>query len=221
MDEYDIRELIDEQIQDALRKFSKKHKSKPVTHVHPVEAVVIKNGQPGKPGEPGDPGKDGLTPIVVAGRTISIPAGEPARVEERKIDGGIALDFFIPNGELIETTVERVKTYVSQVIGKPGRGIPKGGTDGQLIAKDGDTPYKTKWVNPAAGGDAFPGEDTVISWNANGTIAAKVVGETTYTYTYDGPSGDRLHTKSDGVHKITYHYDANGHITNKTISLEQ
>lgn len=35
----------------------------------------------------------------------------------------------------------------------PGVGIPKGGKDGQLLAKDGDKDYHTKWVNPPSGGD--------------------------------------------------------------------
>ena len=33
-------------------------------------------------------------------------------------------------------------------VGAPGVGIPADGTDGQLLAKDGVTPYKGKWVNP-------------------------------------------------------------------------
>ena len=38
--------------------------------------------------------------------------------------------------------------------GNPGQGVPTGGTDGQILAKNGSSDYQTRWINPIP--DALP-----------------------------------------------------------------
>jgi hypothetical protein len=43
---------------------------------------------------------------------------------------------------------------IDDIVGPGGQGIPTGGTDGQMLVKDGLTPFLTKWVDaPSSSGD--------------------------------------------------------------------
>ena len=65
------------------------------------------------------------------------------------------------------------------------RGVPTGGTDGQLLAKDGAVEYRTEWVDAPSGGASIPAfkefnfattvdRDDVASWtNTNLNITGK------------------------------------------------
>ena len=46
--------------------------------------------------------------------------------------------------------------------GPAGRGIPTDGQHGQILAKDGVEPFKTKWVNPPSPVDAVSGPETSV-----------------------------------------------------------
>ena len=51
--------------------------------------------------------------------------------------------------------------------GPAGPGVPSGGTDGQVLTKDGSTDYATKWATPSGGGAQF----YIKSFNVNNTTA--------------------------------------------------
>lgn len=75
--------------------------------------------------------------------------------------------------------------------GIPGVGIPKGGTDGQLLAKDGEKNYHGRWASP---GDVallppkgYTGSPVTIPTRATDILAPSWTGKTTVTGT---PSPD-------------------------------
>ena len=101
-------------------------------------------------GDKGDPGDDGFSPVVTV---TTITGGHEVSIE----DANGTQTFDVMDGQ----------------DGAPGVGVPSGGTDGQMLVKDGSTDYATKWQNqptipsaytgdPEMDGTASPGSST--SW---------------------------------------------------------
>ena len=99
-------------------------------------------------GDTGDPGADGFSPVVTV---TTITGGHEVSIE----DANGTQTFDVMDGQ----------------DGAPGEGVPSGGTDGQMLVKDGSTDYATKWQNqptipsaytsnPAMDGTASPGSST-------------------------------------------------------------
>ena len=99
-------------------------------------------------GDTGDPGADGFSPVVTV---TTITGGHEVSIE----DANGTQTFDVMDGQ----------------DGAPGEGVPSGGTDGQMLVKDGSTDHATKWQNqptipsaytsnPAMDGTASPGSST-------------------------------------------------------------
>ena len=87
-------------------------------------------GQDGQDGQDGQNGQDGVSPTVAVS---SITGGHRVTVT----DGSGDHAFDVLDGSDGQDGQD----------GAPGVGIPSGGTDGQMIVKDGSTDYATKWAN--------------------------------------------------------------------------
>lgn len=96
----------------------------------------------------GDTGDDGFSPVVTV---TTITGGHEVSIE----DANGTQTFDVMDGQ----------------DGAPGAGVPSGGTDGQMLVKDGSTDYAAKWQNqptipsaytsnPAMDGTASPGSST-------------------------------------------------------------
>lgn len=72
----------------------------------------------------GDTGDDGFSPVVTV---TTITGGHEVSIE----DANSTQTFDVMDGQE----------------GAPGVGVPSGGTDGQMLVKDGSTDYATKWQN--------------------------------------------------------------------------
>ena len=99
-------------------------------------------------GDKGDTGDDGFSPVVTV---TTITGGHEVSIE----DANGTQTFDVMDGQ----------------DGAPGEGVPSGGTDGQMLVKDGSADYATKWQNqptipsaytsnPAMDGTASPGSST-------------------------------------------------------------
>ena len=64
------------------------------------------------------------------------------------ITGGARITITDANG----TTTQDVMDGATGQTGPAGPGVPSGGTDGQVLTKDGSTDYATKWATPSGGG---------------------------------------------------------------------
>jgi hypothetical protein len=58
---------------------------------------------------------------------------------------------------MFDGTVDKVVDFVLQVSGKPGPGIPTGGTGGQVLTKGSEWDYDAYWADAVAGGGAPAG----------------------------------------------------------------
>jgi hypothetical protein len=59
--------------------------------------------------------------------------------------------------------------------GDPGQGVPVGGTEGQVLAKNSATNYDTEWVDQTGGGGGAPTDATYLTATAHGDLSAEVV----------------------------------------------
>lgn len=92
-----------------------------------------KDGADGKDGQDGQPGQDGFSPVATvskSGATATISITDSNGTTTAQISDG-------QNGQDGRDGQD----------GQPGVGVPAGGTDGQMLVKDGSTDYATKWVN--------------------------------------------------------------------------
>ena len=89
-------------------------------------------GVQGNPGSTGSPGADGISPVA----------------NVQSITGGARITITDANG----TTTADVMDGATGQTGPAGPGVPSGGTDGQVLTKDGSTDYATRWETPSGGG---------------------------------------------------------------------
>jgi len=89
-----------------------------------------KDGADGKDGQDGQPGQDGFSPVATVSKSGSI-----ATISITDSNGTTTAQ--ISDGQDGQNGQD----------GQPGVGVPSGGTDGQMLVKDGVTDYATKWVN--------------------------------------------------------------------------
>jgi hypothetical protein len=123
---------------------------------------------------------------LTAGSTLLYGAGVPS--SGTGVDGNFYIDttahyIYGPKATTWPTGVS--------IIGPPGaQGIPSGGTDGQFIAKDGATPFKTKFVSvaPGAGSNVSINGAAAGSPNFNGTTPAAPSGQQNVTFQVSGNS---------------------------------
>lgn len=65
--------------------------------------------------------------------------------------------------------------------------LPSGGTDGQVLTKDGTSNYKTKWANPPSGSGNSVSTSVIID------SSSTLLGSSSKTYTFDAlNNGDRV-----------------------------
>lgn len=55
-----------------------------------------------------------------------------------------------------------------------GVGVPAGGTDGQILAKDGEENYKTKWIDPPSGGGTDFATDDTLTLNEDDVLGVSI-----------------------------------------------
>ena len=88
--------------------------------------------------------------------------------------------------------------------GIPGVGIPKGGTDGQLLAKDGEKNYHGRWASPGNVAilppKGYTGSPVTIPTRTTDILAPSWTGQTTVTGT---PSPDNPATLTGGPFAAT------------------
>lgn len=85
--------------------------------------------------------------------------------------------------------------------GSDGVGVPAGGTDGQILAKDDSTDYQTKWINaPSGGGGALISDNLIInptfSINQRGVTGSVSYSSTTPSANY---TKDRWYLESGTI----------------------
>ena len=97
------------------------------------------NVMDGVNGTNGTNGQDGAAATIQVGTVTTGQPGSNASVTNSGTQNAAVFDFSIPQG-------------AQGVQGPAGPGVPSGGTDGQVLTKDGSTPYATKWATPQSGG---------------------------------------------------------------------
>lgn len=130
----------------------------------------------GKPGPKGDPGTT-FTPSVSEAGVISFTN-----------DGGL------PNPDPVDIKGPK---------GDSGEGVPAGGADGQILAKDGSADYSTKWVDPPEGGssEVYSTEETRIgTWVDGKPLYRRVVKATLPS----GVTGTPFYTISNADEIVSY-----------------
>lgn len=139
--------------------------------------------------------------------------------------------------EIIATTKTRITAQNGVTIllagtkgadGSPGPGVPVGGTDGQVLTKDGTTNYATKWADPSGGGAVASvngktgtvvlGASDVGAWGTGANLDAAIVSDTSIvlsdfgtetangTYTPAGTHNGRTYWSKDGA--VVFWYSA-------------
>lgn len=99
-------------------------------------------------GDKGDPGTNGIngTGTMVVGTVTTLPPGSNATVQNVGTADRAVLNFGLPRGEPGTTVV-----VTDPGTGTPTNivGIPDGGIEGQVLTKNGNTPYAVQWRTPA------------------------------------------------------------------------
>ena len=111
------------------------------TAEQPVLNMTIPRGDKGETGETGQTGATGATPDISIGTVQTGAAGSSASASITGTPENPVLNMTIPRGDKGETG----ETGQTGQTGPAGPGVPSGGTDGQLLMKDGATDYNTKW----------------------------------------------------------------------------
>ena len=99
----------------------------------------------------------------------------------------------IPNDEIVIAKTGVSIKGANGTNGTNGVGVPTGGTDGQVLTKDGSTDYQTKWTTPSSGGGTIIFGENLIT---NPTFEINQRGNTSITtlstagYTVDRWYGD-------------------------------
>lgn len=102
-------------------------------------------GFTGQTGSAGPAGSDGYSPVVTI---AAITGGNRVTITDETHPLGQSFD--VMNG--IDGSDGQTGPQGPQ--GNPGQGVPTGGTDGQILAKNGSSDYQTRWINPIP--DALP-----------------------------------------------------------------
>ena len=125
---------------------------------------------------------------ITIGKVETISAGEDARVDIKETNKEYKLNFFIPRG-------------VSGR-GMPGKGVPSGGTTNQVLAKNSNDDYDTKWVSGGSGGTSDHSELTNLDYASAGHTgfqpAGNYVEDANYVHT-DNNFTDAFETKLTGI----------------------
>ena len=122
-------------------------------------------GPQGVQGDPGTDGTDGVSPTVsvtpiTGGNRVSITDAQGTDTFDvmNGIDGqqgpqGVQGETG-PAGPQGPQGIQGIQgeTGATGPQGPAGPGVPSGGTDGQVLTKDGSTDYATKWATPQSGG---------------------------------------------------------------------
>lgn len=114
---------------------------------HAIFEFKLPKANDGKDGVDGKDGADGLngTGTMVVGSVATLPPGSEATVVNVGTDSRAILNFGIPRGEPgLPGTVDGD--------GNDAVGIPPGGSDGQVLTKNGSLDYAVVWRTPAPGG---------------------------------------------------------------------
>jgi hypothetical protein len=136
------------------------------------------NGDTGERGEPGPQGLPGVMGLPGERGEDGAPGRDGVGVVTARMDGG-DLVIVMTTGE--EVRVGRVRGADGRdgprgPAGPIGRGIPEGGTTGQVLAKAGDGDYDTEWVNsgggPGGGVTSVNGQSGVVVLDADDVGAA-------------------------------------------------
>ena len=104
-------------------------------------------GFTGETGATGPAGSDGYSPVVTIS-TLSDPNGHRITITDEQHPLGQSFD--VMDG--LDGSDGSQGPQGPQ--GNPGAGVAVGGTDGQILAKNGSADYQTQWINPTP--DALP-----------------------------------------------------------------
>jgi len=142
-----------------------------ITDKNGTTTATVSDGSNGSNGQDGRPGVDGYSPmasVTKSGSTATITItdkngtttatvsdgqngtngqdGVSPTVAVSTITGGHRVTVTDGSGDNAFDVLDGIDGQDGQD-GAPGVGIPSGGTDGQMIVKDGSTDYSTKWAN--------------------------------------------------------------------------
>lgn len=98
-------------------------------------------GFTGQTGATGPAGSDGYSPVVTIS-TLSDPDGHRITITDEQHPLGQSFD--VMDG--VDGSDGSQGPQGPQ--GNPGAGVAVGGTDGQILAKNGESDYQTRWINP-------------------------------------------------------------------------
>lgn len=88
---------------------------------------------------------------AIAALNTAVDNADEAVEHYPKIEGGYWYVWDVDSGEWVNTEVHAQgnpgQDGADGQNGAPGVGVPSGGTDGQMLVKDGATDYSTKWTN--------------------------------------------------------------------------
>ena len=125
---------------------------------HPLgQSFDVMDGTDGQNGTNGTNGTDGVSPEVTI---ASITGGHSVTITDADHPSGQT--FNVMDGQDGATGA----TGATGPQGPAGPGVPSGGTDGQVLTKDGSTDYATKWATPQSGGGV---DKIAIPWKS-GTL---------------------------------------------------
>lgn len=140
-----------------------------ITDANGTTTAQILNGQDGSNGTDGRDGVDGVSPTATVsqqpnGALVSITDknGTTTAMLNNGQDGSAGADGYSPSAHVTQTangaeisitdkTGTTTATVANGAKGDAGVGIPTGGTDGQILVKDGNTDYAMKWVDREQG----------------------------------------------------------------------
>lgn len=125
---------------------------------------------------------------IEIGKVHTLDPGEEAKVEVTKTKDTYKLNFYIPRG-------------VSGR-GMPGKGVPSGGTTNQVLAKNSNDDYDTKWVSGGSGGTSDHSELTNLDYASAGHIGFQPAGD--YALSSDIPTKTSELTNDSGFITTPY-----------------
>jgi len=102
------------------------------TATNPILTFTIPRGATGATGATGPTGPTGSAATIAVGTTTTGAPGTSASVANSGSSSAAVFDFTIPRGDV-------------------GAGVASGGTTNQVLAKNSNTNYDTKWITPTAG----------------------------------------------------------------------
>ena len=149
-----------------------------VTDENGTTSEDIYDGAPGATGATGPQGPQGIQGIQGPAGTNGTNGTDGVGIssvtfKETDANGNNVYTITLTNNNTYDITCPRGPQGAqgsTGATGPAGPGVPSGGTDGQVLTKDGSTDYATKWATPQGGGGLTAVVISLNPFSYNGTL---------------------------------------------------